>query len=107
MSRTSFNTISSGANYTFVLTDADNVLVLFANSSAITATIPLNSSVAFPVGCQIQILRTGSSTVQVIGDAGVTVRTTDGAYIRTQYSSATIVKIATNEWVLIGDVIAS
>ena len=103
----SFNTISSGANYTFVLTDADNVLVLFANSSAITATIPLNSSVAFPVGCQIQILRTGSSTVQVIGDAGVTVRTTDGAYIRTQYSSATIVKIATNEWVLIGDVIAS
>jgi phage-related tail fiber protein len=103
----SFNTVSIGPNYTFVLTDADNVLVLFANSSTITATVPLNSSVAFPVGCQIQILRTGSSTVQVIGDTGVTVRTTDGSYIRTQYSSATIVKIGTDEWVLIGDVIAS
>jgi phage-related tail fiber protein len=103
----SFNTISVGSNYTFVLTDADNVLIQFNNSSSMTATIPANSSVAFPVGCQIQILRVGGSTVQVVGDTGVTLRTTDGSYIRTQYSSATLLKINTDEWVLIGDVIAS
>lgn len=103
----SFNTISTGSNYTFVLTDADNILILFNNSSSMTATIPANSSVAFPTGCQIQILRIGGSTVQVVGDTGVTVRTTDGSYIRTQYSSATLLKINTDEWVLIGDVIAS
>lgn len=104
----SFNTITStvGSNYTFVLSDSDNVLVLFNNSSTITATIPTNSSVAFPIGCQIQILRVGSSTVQVVADTGVTLRTTDGAFIRTTYSSATIVKLNTDEWVLIGDVIA-
>lgn len=103
----SFNTITIGSNYTFVLSDADNVLVLFNNSSSMTATVPTNTSVAFPIGCQIQILRVGSAPIQVIGDTGVTVRTTDGSYIRTQYSSATIVKLNTNEWVLIGDVISS
>lgn len=103
----SFNTISVGSNYTFVLTDADNVLLQFNNSSSMTATIPANSSVAFPVGCQIQILRVGTAPVQIIGDTGVTVRTTDGAYIRTQYSSATVIKLNTDEWVIIGDVISA
>lgn len=105
----SFVTVTSppANNYTFVLTDADNVLVQFNNSSSITATVPLNSSVAFPTGCQIQMFRYTDSPVQIVGAPGVTVRTTDGDFIRTKYSSATLVKINTNEWVLIGDVISS
>lgn len=102
-----FNTVSIGANYTFTLTDADNVLVLFNNSGSMTATVPTNAAVPFPIGCQIQILRTGTAPVQIVSSAGVTVGTTDGYYIRTQYSSATILKINTDEWVLIGDVIAA
>lgn len=103
----SFNTISIGSNYTLVLADADNKMILFNNTSGITATVPLNSSVAFPVGSQIQILRVGTAPVQIVAASGVTIGTTDGYYIRTQYSSATLLKINTDEWVLIGDVIAA
>ena len=48
----------SGTSYTFQLTDAvsnSNTLVQFTSASQVTATIPLNSSVAFPVGTQIDI----------------------------------------------------
>ena len=38
------------ASYTFVLADGNNTLVTLANASANTATIPPNSSVAYPVG---------------------------------------------------------
>lgn len=103
----SFNTVSVGSNYTFAIGDADNVMVLFANSGTITATVPTNSSVPFPIGAQVQILRVGTAPVQIVASPGVTVGTTDGYYIRTQYSSATLLKINTDEWVLIGDVIAA
>jgi hypothetical protein len=102
-----FNTISVGSNYTLVLTDADNVLLLFNNSSSMTLTVPTNAAVPFPIGCQVQVLRTGTAPVQVVASAGVTVGTTDGYYIRTQYSSATLLKTNTDTWVLIGDVIAA
>jgi hypothetical protein len=102
-----FNTISAGSNYTLTLTDADNVLLLFNNSSSMTLTVPTNAAVSFPIGCQVQVLRTGTAPVQVVASAGVTVGTTDGYYIRTQYSSATLLKTNTDTWVLIGDVIAA
>jgi hypothetical protein len=39
--------------------------------------------------------------------AGVTIRSTPGTYLRAQYSSATLTKINTDEWVIVGDTSAS
>ena len=103
----SFNDISIGSNYNLQLTDADNVLIRFNNTSPITVTIPTDASVNFPTGSQVQLMRVGTSTVQVLGAAGVTVNTTDGNFIRTRYSSATLIKMNANEWVIVGDVIAA
>jgi hypothetical protein len=67
--------------------------------------IPLNSAVAFPIGAQIHITNihaTGTVTV-IVEDAGVTLGATPGARLRTRYSTASCIKIATNSWILVGD----
>ena len=92
----------TGTAYTLVLTDAGK-LVEMSNAAAITLTIPTNSSVAFPTGTQIDLLQTGAGQVTV-GGAGVTLQS-EGSKLKLkgQYAAATLIKRATNTWVLIGN----
>lgn len=96
----------TGTTYTLVLTDANNTVVELSNTSAITVTVPLNSSVAYPVGSQVQLLQTNTGQVTVAGASGVTVNGTPGLKLRAQWSFATLIKRATDTWVLVGDVTA-
>ena len=98
--------IQKTASYTLsALTERDS-LIEVASSSATTVTIPLNSAVAFPVGASIDILQTSTGQVTIAGDSGVTVNSTPGLKLRTQWSSATLFKRATNTWVVYGDLTA-
>jgi hypothetical protein len=96
----------TGTTYTAVLTD-DGKLVTCDNASAIALTIPPNSSVAFGIGTQINIMQLGAGQVTITAGAGVTFRSA-GTKIKTngQYSVATCVKIATDTWVLVGNLSA-
>lgn len=96
----------TGTTYTLVLADADNKVVELSNTSAITVTVPLESSVAYPIGSQIQLLQTNTGQVTVAGASGVTVNATPGLKLRAQWSFATLIKRAANTWVLVGDVTA-
>jgi hypothetical protein len=93
------------ASYTLVLAD-QNKLVEMNVASANNLTVPLNSSVAYPVGTQINILQTGAGQTTVVATGGVTINGTPGLKIRTQWSSATLIKRATDTWVLVGDISA-
>jgi len=94
----------TGTTYTLVASDAGD-LVTLTNAAAITLTVPLNSSVAFATGTQITITQSGAGTVTVAGAVGVTVNSADGDLkLRTQWSAATLIKTATNSWILIGDI---
>ena len=93
------------ASYTLVLTDK-NKLVEISNASANTLTVPPNASVAFPVGSTLTILQTGAGQCTLTAGAGVTVNGTPGLKLRTQYSSATLIKRATDTWVALGDMVA-
>ena len=96
----SFVTIA--ADHTLVLTDESKVLEC-TNSTAITITIPTNATIALPVGTQIAVLRNGTGTVTFAGAVGVTVNSVDAKLaIKGQYSSAALLKIAEDEWQLIG-----
>jgi hypothetical protein len=95
----------TGTTYTVVLADAGK-LVELNNASAITLTVPTNASVAYPTGTQINLLQTGAGQVTVAGTSGVTVNATPGLKLRAQWSSATLIKRATDTWVLIGDLSA-
>ncbi len=87
------------------LTERDS-LIEVAKATAATITIPLNAAVAYPVGTSIDILQTGAGQVTIAGDAGVTVNSTPGLKLRTQWSTATLFKRATNTWVVYGDLTA-
>jgi hypothetical protein len=92
------------ASYTLVLSDADK-LVEMNVGSANNLTVPLNSSVAFSTGTQILLAQYGSGQTTIVATSGVTIRS-NGAKLKlnAQYSGATLVKIAENEWYLFGDI---
>ncbi|NBW23684.1 MAG: hypothetical protein EBR82_88645 [Caulobacteraceae bacterium] len=93
----------TGTTYTTVLSD-DGKLVTCDNASAIALTIPPNSSVAYGIGTQINIMQLGAGTVTITAGAGVTLRS-DGSKLKTnaQYAVATCCKIATDTWVVVGN----
>ena len=96
------------ASYTLVLTDKNKFIKMSVTSTANTVTVPTNASVAFPIGSQIHIIQYGSGKTQVIPVSGtVILYATPGAYLRAQYSSATLLKCDTNIWMLMGDLSAS
>jgi len=92
------------ASYTLVLSDADK-LVEMNVGSANNLTVPLNSSVAFSTGTQILLAQYGAGQTTIVATSGVTIRS-NGAKLKlnAQYSGATLIKIAENEWYLFGDI---
>jgi sporulation protein YlmC with PRC-barrel domain len=98
------------ANYTLALTDKNKIIETNITGSNNTVSVPTDASVNFPIGSQITITQYGTGRTQVIPvSAGTTfIRCTPtGGYLRAQYSSATLIKRAANEWYLIGDLSAS
>jgi hypothetical protein len=94
------------ASYTLVLADADK-LVEMNVGSANNLTVPLNSSVAFSTGTQILLAQYGAGQTTIVATSGVTIRSNGGKLkLNAQYSGATLVKIAENEWYLFGDIVA-
>ena len=92
------------ASYTLVLSDADK-LVEMNVGSANNLTIPLNSSVAFSTGTQILLAQYGAGQTTIVATSGVTVRSNGGKLkLNAQYSGATLIKIASDEWYLFGDI---
>ena len=78
------------------------------NASANTLTVPLNASVAFPIGTEITVIQTGAGATTISPAGGVTVNyySLSGAatrIIKAQWSAATLIKRDTNTWVLIGN----
>ena len=97
----------TGTTYTTVLAD-NQKLVTLTNASAIALTIPLNSSVNYPVGAQLNLSQLGAGQVTISGSAGVTIVSTGATAatprLRAQYSSATAIQISTNNWIVAGDI---
>lgn len=98
----------TGTTYTFVIGDSVNTLVTASNAAAQTYTIPPNSSVAFPIGGQINIIQIGAGQVSFAAGSGVTIAsngaTSAAPKLRVQYSSATAIKVATDTWYVVGDI---
>ena len=90
-------------SYTLALTD-DQKLVTVDSADAETVTVPPNSSVAFPVGALVTIYRKGAGAVSIAAGDGVTLRKAIGLKLKSQYSVAQVWKIATDEWIVYGDV---
>jgi len=101
----------TGTTYTFALGDANNELITASNASAQTYSIPTNASVAFPIGTQINIIQIGAGQVTINAvTSGTTTVLSTGATpaapkLRVQYSAATCIKVATDTWYVVGDIV--
>jgi hypothetical protein len=96
------------SSYTFVLSDGNNTLVTLSNGSANTATIPPNSSVAFPVGTVLNFVQTGAGQTTITQGSGVTITSTGATSsapkTRAQYSACVAIQTSANNWLVIGDI---
>ena len=102
---TTFN-IQTGTSYTLVLSDASKIIEM-QSGSANTVTVPLNSSVAFPIGTEIQVLQYGAGQTTIAAAGGVSLRSKSSQLkIGNLYTGVTLVKRGTNEWYVIGNVSA-
>ena len=96
----------TGTSYTLVLADRSKTVTL-TNASAITLTIPTNATAGFTVGSQILLYQGGAGQVTIAGAGGVTVRSQGSKLkIAGQYGVAGLIKLATDEWVAFGNLVA-
>jgi hypothetical protein len=97
----------TGTTYTTVLGDNGDLITL-SNASAIALTIPPNSSVAYPVGAQLNFVQFGVGQVTFTQGAGVTIvstgATASAPTTRARYSSATAIQTSTDTWLIAGDI---
>jgi hypothetical protein len=96
---TAFNALTfravTGTSDTLVLADNGGA-VSYSNASAITATVPPFSSVAYANGTVIQLLNLGAGVVTITAGVGVTL---NGSVVTlAQNAGGTLIKTATNTW---------
>jgi hypothetical protein len=102
--RETITTNTQVASYSLVLSD-NGKLILMNVATANNLTIPLNSSINFPVGTKIDVSSIGAGQTTIVAAGGVTINSAGGALkLRLQYSGATLVQTATNVWSLFGDI---
>lgn len=87
----------TGTTYTLVLADAGKD-VRCTNASAITLTVPPNSSVAFPVGTWLLFSQGGAGIVTAAAGAGVTLNAAFGVDTSAQYDVRGLEKTDTDTW---------
>jgi len=92
----------AAAARTLALGDAGGYLRM-NNAAANIVTIPANATVAFPLGTSIEIEQAGAGQTTIATAAGVTIRSPGSLALRRQYATARLLKVATDEWVLSGD----
>jgi hypothetical protein len=96
----------TGTTYTLVLADAGK-LITSDNAAAVTITVPPNSDVAFPIGTRIDVLSIGAGLTTLAEGSGVTINSKDSnKKLTAQGSAASLIKLGTNSWFLIGDLSA-
>ena len=102
--RETITTNTQTASYSLVLTD-NGKLMLMNVATANNLTIPLNSSINFPVGTKIDVSSIGAGQTTIVATSGVAINSAGGALkLRVQYSGATLVQTAIDVWSLFGDI---
>ena len=72
-------------------------------SGAHAITVPTNATTAYPVGTSISFYQSAGTDANFVEASGVTILRTPGLKLRALSSSATLTKVATDTWLLAGD----
>jgi len=95
--------IFTGTAKNLVVAD-DLTFFVMDNVAAQTITIPDNAAEGFPIGAEMEFVREDVGTVTFAVSGAAVVQSRDSLLsLRAQFSAATLKKIDTDEWRLIGD----
>ena len=103
---TLYNITNNGTTaYNPIATDINNLIVM---SSGSANTVTILSSTNFPIGSTLNIVQYGAGQTTING-SGVTIVSTGGTSsapkVRVQYGTASAMCVASNVWVVAGDII--
>ena len=87
------------ASYVAALAD-NNQIVTMTVAGANTFTIPLNATVAFPVGARVTVAQLGAGQTTITPAGGVTINEETGDLLMQQYQCMTLLKTGTDAWVI-------
>jgi 3D (Asp-Asp-Asp) domain-containing protein len=91
----------TSTTYTLARTDS-GCSIRTNNASTNTVTVPADTTV-IPIGTEVEVSQYGTGQTTIVAAGGVTIRAQGGALkIASQYGSATLRKIAANEWTAVG-----
>ena len=96
--------INSTASKTYTLIDAGTYYYC-TNTTAIILTVPIDSSVSFPIGTEIENKKGGSGALSIDVQAGVSLLGDSGVVLTTPFSlskGCCLKKVLINSWVLEG-----
>lgn len=98
--------ISRTVSTSLALTDLGDLVQINA-AATISVTVPTAASIAWPIGGSVDVMQYGAGPVVIVAAAGVTINTQAAAILQlaNRYSVASLTKIATDEWVLTGDLV--
>ena len=97
---------NQAGDYIATITDFNqDTITRMTSGSANNYTIPLNSSVQFPIGTQLLVAQTGAGQTTIVATVGVTINAT-GLKISATKQAVTLIKVATNEWDAFGNLTA-
>lgn len=92
----------TGTSYTAVLADR---VVTMDNAAANTFTVPASATVAYAVGTPLELWQAGAGQTTIVADSGVTILypSDKTLKLRAQHSGASLRKVDTDTWRLVGD----
>jgi hypothetical protein len=95
------------ADYTAVLADSYQKLVVMNKATAVAFKIPTDASANIAIGSCITVLNKGAGTVTISAVTSGTTTVTSGGSVSAaptlaQWKSAACIKIAANTWVIVG-----
>ena len=97
---------NQAGDYTATITDWEiDTITRMTSGSANNYTIPLNSSVPFPIGTQLLVAQAGAGQTTIVATGGVTINAT-GLKISATKQAVTLIQVATDEWDAFGNLTA-
>ena len=100
----SYSTVrtQSGTTYTLVLGDAGDYIQT-TSSTAVTITVPLQSSVAWVADTEIYFEQNNTGQITIAGASGVTVNSSETLKSFARYSVLALKRVASDVWTLTGE----
>ena len=100
------NIIPVAASRDIAAADESAILNVDTSGGDITLTLPANATTALPIGFMTHLYNTNANDIIVAPAGGVTMNNAIGPRTRATFSTLSVVKIAINEWMLLGDATA-